>query len=92
MVRTRRITADIDSKNRYVLAFYTLRAIMYLKPQHLVIKKSARKGYHLFVWTKEDGKKDKLRSMIGDDKRRIRLDKTRKIAKQTLFNTKERYK
>lgn len=91
-MRTRRITADIDTLKKYKVAFYVVRAIFVLKARRLELRRSSRKGYHLIVWTKESGTRNNLRRYLGDDQRRIRMDNLRGAFKQTLFNRKRNLK
>jgi len=87
-----RITADIDSKNKFNLikniikAFYKIKDIISLE-----VKLSNSKGYHLIIYTDKfytEGQQYKLREYIGDDISRIRMDKKRKIGRNTLFDYK----
>jgi hypothetical protein len=87
-----RITADIDNKNRLVLLKYIAKAIFKIKDIiSLEVKRSNSKGYHMIIYTDKfynQSEQYKLRAFIGDDPSRIRLDKRRKIGKNTLFEYK----
>lgn len=95
-MKTYRITADIDTKEeRYLKASLVTATAIIDKILFIEIKKSNSKGYHIILWTsKFYPEKDlmKIRELIGDDARRIKLDKIRKTGKQTLFYKKEKYK
>ena len=82
-----RITADID--NRFYFPINYLKALIRIKNiKRIYYRKSTNKGYHLIIFTsKKYNKKDifKIRKFIGDDYRRINVDKKRKNPKQYLF-------
>ena len=85
----RRITADWDFKNPLKILFYLYRCYT-LSPKEITIKKSNSKGYHVILWLDLHNKVTKkfiliLRAYIGDDKKRIEIDKKRKISRQYLF-------
>lgn len=88
-----RITADIDSKSSVIVAYNIYRAFKYIEEiSYIEIKKSNSKGFHLIVWTNKKytlKKQYELRELIGDDKRRIKLDRKRKVGRNTLFYKKE---
>lgn len=90
------ITADLDTKNATTLSdsiFYTLFHIKEIKK--IILKRSAKKGYHLIVYTDRDYSQNyiyRVRAIIGDDKSRIKHDKKRKLGQQTLFDKKKRLK
>lgn len=87
-----RITADIDNKDKDYLIFCINKAFKHIKEiQRLMVMKSANKNYHLVIWTNKYYNKQqiyKIRKKIGDDERRIKNDKYRKIGEQTLFDKK----
>jgi hypothetical protein len=88
-----RITADIDSLDIKVLKKCVKKALMVISNiESLTLKKSSSKGYHLIIWCNTYYTKEQIyiiRDLIGDDRNRIRLDKIRNFATQTLFNRKE---
>lgn len=90
-----RITADIDTKNRIVLLLAITRAIIRIKKIVLIeIKPSYRKGYHLTVHSNHKYTKKqifKLRALLLDDKKRIAMDRLRKVGTQTFFDKKEKF-
>ena len=86
----RRITADWDFKNPLKVLFY-LNRIFKLKFISLTILPSKKKGFHIYLWTPTKGNKFKIRAFIGDDKKRIYMDKTHRYARNTLFNKKIKY-
>lgn len=87
-----RITSDLDSRSRLKLFFFIYRGLKNIeKIKKIEIYKSNSKGYHLIFWTtKRYNLKQifRLRYLIGDDKNRIRLDRYRKIGRNTLFTEK----
>lgn len=89
-----RITADIDTKNKIIIAWNILKALFVVdKIQLIELKPSNSKGFHLFVWTTKRYKKDqvfRLRKIIGDDTGRIAIDKKRRKPKQYFFFTKKK--
>jgi len=88
----RRLTADLDFTNPLKVLFYIYRAIK-LKPNEIVLKKSNSKGFHLIIWVNGRLSKKRifeLREYIGDDKKRIELDKKRKKPRQYLFYKKRK--
>ena len=91
-----RITSDIDSKNKLELSWYIYQALKHIKNIKLInITSSNSKGYHLIVWTNHNYSKKRiyeLRKLIGDDIRRIKLDKIKKFGQQTLFYKKTKIK
>lgn len=88
-----RITADLDFKNPFKIGYYLMKSFIVIKRiQRLELVPSFRKGYHLEIWTTYPYTiKDhfKLRKRIGDDPSRIKLDKIRKIGRNTLFYKKD---
>lgn len=84
-----RITADIDSKNINILLKDIRNALKKVKKIRLIeIRPSNSKGYHMIIWTKyryNSRNIYSIRKAIGDDPKRIAMDKLRKIGKQTLF-------
>ena len=89
----KRITADIDTKNKLIVGYFTLKALFKIKRiKTIVINKSPSGNYHLIVWTTFPYKKYetfKLREFIGDDKHRLSMDKIRTLGRDTLFYKKE---
>ena len=87
-----RITSDIDSKSKLKLAHIFLKGLMNIEKIKLIeVTPSNSKGYHIIFWTTERySLKEvfKIRKKIGDDPHRIRLDRKRKLGRQTLFNKK----
>lgn len=91
-----RITSDLDFKNKWKIGYYVMKAIILIKKISLLkLTPSYKKGYHLEVWTtypytiKEHFH---IRNKIGDDYRRIKLDKMRKLGRNTLFDYKKKLK
>ncbi len=89
----RRITADLDTNNKIKLHWYIAKAL-FLKPQRLEIKPSNSKGYHLIMWkdfieTVDNDYIFAIRKFLGDDKKRIEIDRARKNPKQVLFYKKQ---
>jgi len=87
-----RITADLDTKNKFKIGYYVMKAIIIIKSiKSLELKQSNSKGYHLIIWSSYPytlKKHFNIRASIGDDKRRIKIDKTRKVGRNTLFDFK----
>lgn len=87
-----RITADYDTKNKFNIINNLIKCILLIdKIEKLELKKSNSKGYHLILWTKQKYTNNqiyKLRQLIGDDRKRIKMDKIRPFGKQTLFHKK----
>lgn len=92
----KRITADIDTKNILALCWNIYKVFIYVKEfDRLELKKSNSKGYHLIVWSRKNYTQAQifhLRYLIGDDKKRIDVDKKRKHPKQYLFYKKRKLK
>lgn len=91
----KRITSDLDTKNKLKILYYVIKAFLMLDIKELTLKKSNSKGYHLIIFTKKNYKvKDvyKLRKKINDDPHRVRMDKIRRRGKQTLFDNKIYFK
>jgi predicted phosphatase len=88
----KRISSDIDSKNNLELCWYVYQALKKIKKiKSIEITPSYSKGYHLIVLNSHPYKQKqiyRLRKKIGDDIRRIEIDKIRRI-KDTLFNSKK---
>jgi hypothetical protein len=95
MVKTIRITSDIDDKRRIIIIYYLIKSMILIKNiTNIEINKSHSKGYHLIIWTKGKYNKKqvyKLREKLGDDKHRIKMDKLRTFGRDTLFYKKEVY-
>ena len=93
-----RITADIDNKNPFFLLEKIYIALTKIKKiKFIEIKPSFSKGYHLLVYTTSKYPKNKiykLRKLIGDDKKRIWIDKNirKGFGEQTLFSSKINFK
>lgn len=90
---TSRITADLDTKNKFKISFSLIKSI-FIIPNIIKLEliPSHSKGFHLIIWSSNKiplKQQYIIREKIGDDKTRIRLDKKRKIGKNTLFDTKE---
>lgn len=87
-----RITADIDSKSKIKLFYAIYKGIKNIeKIKKIEIYKSHSGNHHLIFWTTKRYTKKKIyeiREKIGDDKRRIRIDKKRILGKNTLFDEK----
>lgn len=87
-----RITADLDFKNPFKIGYYLMKSFIIIKRiQHLTLRPSYSKGYHLEIWSSYPytiKEHFNLRAKIGDDPSRIRLDKIRKIGRNTLFYNK----
>ena len=82
-----RITADIDTRNPLVALKYFIRAFR-IPQSKLIVKLSNTKGFHIIVFTEKTYTQKqimKLREFIGDDKKRLAIDKKRKHPKQYLF-------
>jgi len=93
-MRLRRITCDWDFKNPLKVLFYlyrTLRFLNNLQDERIILERSKR-GYHLFLWTRADGFKYKIRKFLGDDKKHLAMDKLHRYARQTLFFKKIKYR
>ena len=93
MTRLRRITADWDFKNPLKVLFYLNRSLKFLNKKQgekLILKKSNSKGYHLFLWTRSQGNKFKIRKYLHDDKKHLNMDKLHKYGRQTLFFKKKK--
>lgn len=88
-----RITADWDFKNKFKIAYYLIKTMFIVKNiKYIIIRPSNSKGYHLIVWTSKFytiREKFRIRKRIGDDKGRIRLDRRRRLGRNTLFYKKE---
>lgn len=88
-----RITADIDHKNIQKISYKIREAIRLYEivPERIVIKKSNSKGYHIIIFTKDKLKKNEImhiRKILGDDEKRLSMDKKRRRPKQYLFKEK----
>jgi frataxin-like iron-binding protein CyaY len=92
MTRLRRITMDWDFKNPLKVLFYLNRVLKFVvgKDSKIVIKKSHSKGYHIFLWTRANGSKFKIKDYCGNDKHQTRLDQRHKYARQTMFSKKKK--
>jgi hypothetical protein len=85
-----RITADYDFENELKLSFYILKGILLLKKLPSKIRQTER-GYHVIFSgiDTSDEKRFTRRLQLGDDKNRIRLDRSsEKRQKQVLFSEK----
>lgn len=89
----KRITADIDKKNKFIIGYYAIKALFKIKRiSKIEIKRSSSKNWHLIVFTsfpytlKEHFQ---LRKEIGDDLHRLSMDRLRKFGRNTLFYKKE---
>lgn len=87
----RRIVVDWDFKSRIKALFY-LNRILKHSPEEIRIRRSNSKGYHVFIWTNRNGSKFRLRSLFGDDKKHLAMDKLHTFARQTAFYKKKRLK
>jgi hypothetical protein len=89
----KRITADIDRKNRIIIGYYTLKALLYIKRiKRIEINQSPSKNWHLIIWTSYPytiREQFRLRRKIGDDLHRLSMDRLRKFGRNTLFYKKE---
>jgi hypothetical protein len=85
--RLRRITADWDFKEPKKIQFYLKRCLSLLvgTDAELTIKKSTKKGYHIFLWSRCLGNIFELRKFIGDDINHLNMDMHHTHARQTLF-------
>lgn len=92
----KRITADIDKKNKLIIIYYTLKALLNIKRiKKIEITPSSNKNWHLIVWTSYPytvKEQFKLRKIIGDDLHRLSMDRLRKFGRNTLFYKKENIK
>ena len=90
----RRITVDLDTKRPISVLWCLFKAFILIeKIINIEVKRSSSGNFHVIIWTRRCYGKDKIyrfRELLGDDPRRIRLDKKRKIAKQTLWDKKIR--
>lgn len=90
-----RITADYDFKNRLKLVLNFFKVLITVKKiKYIELRPSAHKGWHIEVWSTEKytvKQKYELRLKIGDDPSRVRLDKKRKIGRDTLFFKKTKH-
>lgn len=90
----KRITADIDKKNKITIAWFTLKALFTIKKiKRIEINRSYHKNWHLIVWTSHPysiREQFKLRKEIGDDLHRLNMDRLRKFGRNTLFYKKEK--
>lgn len=88
-----RITCDIDTKNRLKVLFLVGKALYKVKKiKEINIKKSHSGNHHLIIWTEHKYTYKQiydLRKKLGDDPKRINLDKLRTIGQNTLFHKKE---
>lgn len=87
-----RITADLDTKDSFKIAESIFRSLSTIKKiESIELEPSNSKGWHLIIWTKQNYSLKQtfnIRKKIGDDPSRIRLDKIRKIGRNTLFDKK----
>ena len=89
MTRLRRITADWDFKNPLKVLFYLNRSLKFLNKKQgekLILKKSNSKGYHLFLWTRTYGDKNKIRKYLGEDLKHLAMDKNIATANKLFFS------
>lgn len=94
MTRLRRITIDWDFKNPLKIIFYLNRCFKFIigKDSKIIIKKSNSKGYHIFLWTRANGNKFKIKDYLGNDKYQTQLDKKHRYARQTMFQKKKKFR
>lgn len=92
----KRITADIDKKNRLIVGYYTIKALLFIKGiKKIEIYRSCHKNWHLIIFTSYPYKLReifRLRKIIGDDLHRLSMDRIRKFGRNTLFYKKEAFK
>lgn len=88
-----RITLDIDSKSKFKVAYILFKSMNLIKDIGKVeVLKSQNGNHHMIIWSKKYRKLSeqyKLREKLGDDPRRIKLDKKKKLGRNTLFATKK---
>lgn len=87
-----RITIDIDDKDLSLPLLKIFLSLEKVNIKKLIIRESSNKGYHIIIFASNPlSHKEifRLRKFIGDDKKRIRIDKKRKFPKQYLFYKKE---
>ena len=85
---------DWDFKNSLIVLWRLRKVLKYLnnrQGEKLIIKRSKR-GYHIFLWTRNTGNKFKIREELFDDKRHLAMDKLHSYGRQTLFSKKTKYK
>jgi len=91
----KRITADIDLKNRIYLGYFILKSLFVIKRiKKIEIKNSPSKNWHLIIWTSFPyslREQFRLRKRIGDDTHRLSMDRLRKFGRNTLFYKKEQF-
>lgn len=93
-----RITADLDRLPLSVAKARTDAIILWLYKYHgitindkIVRKSSGKKGCHIILWTDNNIKAEQLlfiRMVLGDDYKRLMLDRARAEPKQYLFKDK----
>lgn len=87
-----RITLDWDFKTEKDFLKY-LRRIKREKFEKIEIEPSpSERGYHLKIWLYTTKNRFNLRDKFGDDKNRIRLDKSNRAGQETLFSLKRKRK
>jgi len=85
-----RVTIDVDSKNPFQIAFVFIKGVLVCMRMPYLFRMTHR-GFH-FAWRGFDITDDEMykrRFIIGDDKKRIRLDMLSPMKpKQVLFTSK----
>lgn len=91
----KRITADIDKKNKFTIGYYAIKALFKIKRiKKIEIKPSPSKNWHLIIWTSYPytlKEQFKIRKEIGDDLHRLSMDKLRTFGRNVLFYKKEKF-
>ena len=94
-----RMTADLDKISLKTAQIRVMAILFYLFKKGIVFdfreirKSSSGKGVHVILWTSQELTKRKIffiRSLLGDDPRRLERDKKRRRPKQYLFKRKVR--
>lgn len=87
-----RITIDLDTKNLLTLFLTLTKGIIITRKIPKIRRSATRRGFHIIWYGMEHSPKENLkyRYIIGDDKKRIELDrKCKKRISQILFTRKK---
>lgn len=101
-----RITADLDNTKvsiararAYIISAFLIRQFNYPVSDVLVRKSSSGKGCHVILWIDTNDTKlltksriFYIRELLGDDYKRVKLDRLRKFPEQRLFKKKIKLK
>lgn len=93
-----RITADLDNTSMLAARIRTFLVCKWLYEKDVIIDKkelrlsSSKKGVHVILWTSNKLNNKAvffIRELLGDDIRRLEIDKSRRRPRQYLFKTKK---